>query len=348
MALAGFRHHAPHSRAIFEGYYSKFALPSGASLIVVICSVPKAQKNRHQLSFTYVPADSRNIVQYEVWTEDIQHIPYASNGAFEIRVPGIGKMRCPDAFTTEYSFTHPQCVFHAKTSMPKPWPGIGATPEGLLVHLPLPLHWHVHSMGSIGEYELDFPSTSSPPISDRNGKAIVHEEKNWAHSFPSAHMWVQAWDAATDHGICLAGGKIMGMEAYLVGYRNPSYRQALTFRPPFSLSARGLSPFMRVQRDWKHRRFDLDVRGWNYKISIKAEAPKDTFFTLSAPFNEGHRKNYLAQSMAALVNVDIWELRGWLSWLGLGRWTKICNERFEKAALEFGGDYYPLAGTESK
>ena len=317
-------------------------------MIVIICSVPKAPQNRHQLSFTYVPADSRNIIQYEVWAEDMQRIPYASDNAFEIRIPSIGMMKCPDAFTTEYSFKNPHCIFYAKTSTPKPWPGTASTPEGLLVYLPLPLHWHVHSLGSIADYELDFPNSSSLPMLDKRGKAIVHEEKNWAHSFPSAHMWVQAWDATANHGVCLAGGKIMGMEAFLVGYCNPMRGLELAFRPPFALSAMGLSPFMRVQRDWNDRLFELEVRGWNHKIRVKAQAPKGTFFGLSAPFNDGHRKNYVAQSMAAIVDVEIWERRNWLAWLGFGKWTTVCKKTFEKAALEFGGNYYPLAGCESQ
>ena len=345
MASRGMRHHAPH-QAVFEGYYSKFSLPSGASLVVIICSVPKARKNRHQLSFTYIPVDNQNIIQHEVWAEDMQRIPYGSKNTFEIRVPGIGAMKGLEVSTIEYSFQHSRFVFNAKTSARRPWPGTSSTPEGLLVFLPLPLHWHVHSLASAAEYELDFPGTSFPPASDRRGKAIVHEEKNWAYSFPTAHMWMQAWDSTTDHGICLAGGKILGMEAYLVGYCNPTYGLNLAFRPPFALSALNLSPFMRVQQDWEERRFELVVRSWRYKINIKAQAPKDTFFSLSAPFHDGHRKNYLSQSMAAEVFVEVWERQGWFSWLGLGRWHKVCEEQYKKAALEFGGDYYPLAGTK--
>ncbi|KAF2229225.1 hypothetical protein EV356DRAFT_456266 [Viridothelium virens] len=343
------RHHAPHLHAVFEGYYSKFTLPSGASLIVIVCSVPKAAKNRHQLSFTYVPADSQNVIQHELWVDDIQRIPYASNNAFEIRVPGVGVMRCPDASTTEYTFRHQQCVLQAKTSGPQAWSGFASTPEGLLVYLPLPLHWHVHSLGSIAEYELDFPGTASLPVSDRKGEATVHEEKNWAHSFPSAHMWVQAWDATSaHHGVCLAGGKVLGMEAYLVGYRNSRCGLNLTFRPPFALSAMKLSPFMRLHRDWTDRFFELEIYGWNYRIAITAQAPKGTFFSLSAPFHDGHRENYLAQSLAAQATVKVWRRRGWLSWLGIGRWERVCEERFEKAALEFGGTYYPLAGNDAR
>ncbi|KAI9655305.1 MAG: hypothetical protein M1821_005452 [Bathelium mastoideum] len=342
------RHHAPHLNAVFEGYYSKFSFLSGASLIVVICSVPEGQKNRHQLSFTYVPPDSQNIIQYELWPEDMQRIPNASGNSFEIRVPGIGGMTCSNSSSTSYSFEHPKCVFRAKTSMPKPWSGFASTPEGLLIYLPLPLHWHVHSLGSLVDYELDFPETSPLPASDRRGKAIVHEEKNWAHSFPAAHMWVQAWDSARNHGICLAGGKILGMEAFLVGYRNPSRGLDLTFRPPFALSALHISPFMRIRRDWEQRRFELEVRSWTRRIRIAARAPEATFFALSAPFHDGHRKNFLTQSMAAQVDVEVSTQTGWLSWLGLGRWEKVCEEKFERAALEFGGAYYPLAGDERR
>jgi hypothetical protein len=53
------------------------------------------------------------------------------------------------------------------------------------------------------------------PREDGEGKASVHQEKNWASSFPAAHTWVQAHSPKTNTTINLAGGKILGMTAYL-------------------------------------------------------------------------------------------------------------------------------------
>ncbi|KAI9713873.1 MAG: hypothetical protein M1820_000603 [Bogoriella megaspora] len=341
----GTRFHAPHHRALFEGWYSKFSLPSGASFIIVVCSVPNAEKKPHQLSFTYVPADSKNVIQHQLWVDDIQRISHGGDGAFVIRVPQTGSVSCLASGLTIYDFEHPNCKFYAETTSRKPWSGFPPTPEGLLVFLPFPVHWHVHSLGSPARFSLDLPNNEAIPAEDRSGTAIVHEEKNWAHSFPSAHMWVQAWDPSTSRGLCLAGGKILGLEAYLLGYRDPKRNVDIAFRPPFALSAMGMAPFMSVKRDWQNRSLELWISGLRHRIHVKAQAPKDTFFPLSAPFADGHRENFLVQSMATSVDVTAWKRRGWLWFFGIGVWEKVSEEHFHNASLEFGGDYYPLATT---
>ncbi|KAF2496034.1 hypothetical protein BU16DRAFT_526563 [Lophium mytilinum] len=304
------------------------------------------------VSLTYVPRDASNIFQSELWVDNIERLRTGPGNAFELRVPGIGHVRCDPDSTTSYEFSHPSFSFSAKTRTHTPWSPSKSTPEGILVHLPLPLHWHVQSLASECDFELHIPSLglTELPNSDRSGQATVHQEKNWANSFPKAHIWIQARadDGDGPHGICLAGGQVLGMTAYLLGYRGINPLHNIDFTPPYALSVFGLSPFMTVNNDWEKRRFDLSVQVLWQKVVVKATAPAGTFFALAAPFGEGFRDNFLAESFAATVDVEVWRKSGWGSWFGFGEWQLVCKDRFEDASLEFGGEYYPLRGSEKK
>lgn len=330
-------HFAPHSSSVFEGYYSKFFLPSGASLALIICSVPQASERPHMVSFTYVPQDVSKIFQKELWVKRIERIRTGPGNAFELLVPGIGHVKCGPDSTTEFALEHEDFSFHAKTKNRTPWAPRKDTPEGLLVHLPLPLHWHAHSLSSDCDFSLSIPSQELPTV-DRHCTAIVHQEKNWAKSFPKSHIWIQARDGA--RGFCCAGGQLLGMQAYLLGYRSADY--VIDFQPPFALQAFGIAPFMSVDIDWESRAFKLSVQNFRQKIVVHATAPAGTFFGLSAPFSDGHRENYLGESFQAMLDVEIYRSRLF------GAWRLLCKDRFEGAALEFGGGYYPSRGTEKK
>ena len=331
-------HNAPHQNAAFEGYYNKFTLPSGAHVVIVICMVRKAETKPHALSLVYVPKDGKNICHREVYPGTMHMKRLESDGdAFILDIPGVGHVKWDADSITEYKLDHDAFSFHATTSSRVPWSDSTNTPEGMLVNLPLPLHWHVHSLASrcdftmkLADYEL--------PSEDRSGESTVHQEKNWAFSFPSAHMWVQAREG--DRGICCAGGQILGMEAFLLGYRSKDMNFDL--RPPFAVRMAGLGPFMSYKTDWERRSFDLSLQSFRRKITVKAVAPKGTFFPLSPPFPEGHRENYLNQSFHAKIEVKIYE-SGWLS-----PWKLVREDIFDGGSLEFGAGYYPEAGTENK
>ncbi|KAL1306775.1 hypothetical protein AAFC00_005436 [Neodothiora populina] len=343
-------HYKPHPSATFEGYYSKFKLPSGAHLALIICTVPGATKKPHMISFTYVPRDTSKIYQKELWVERLDMpvpsaSPSGSGVTFEQHFPG-GRVICHEDSTTEYAIANEHFNFTAKTKSRTPWSPSMSTPEGLLVYFPIPLHWHVQSLSSKVDFTLqihDHEGTSLPQV-DRSGKALVHQEKNWANSFPSAHIWVQARDEATNSGICIAGGQILGLEAYLLGYMSKNPCHSLTFRPPLAVQVGGWSPTMQATPKWEDRTFELSVQSWTQKLVVKARAPKGTFFGLSSPFAEGHRENFLGQSFEADITVEVWEAEGWL----LGGWRKVQEEHFKRGSLEFGGAYYGQAGTEKR
>ncbi|KAF2276279.1 uncharacterized protein EI97DRAFT_54006 [Westerdykella ornata] len=331
-------HYAPHHRASFEGYYSKFDLPSGAHIALIICSVPDATDlPPHMVSFTYYSKSGSAIYHREHFVSEIHRVTIDTRShAFELRVPGMGSMRCEANSKTTYDLTSNEWKLRAETVGRLPWGLRSETPEGWMVRLPLPLHWHVHSLCSPCITEVDIPSFEIA-AEDHSGKAAVHQEKNWADSFPSAHMWVQAHSPSTGSTICLAGGEILGTTAYLLGYRSTGVD--ISFRPPLSLAIFGWSPFMSVDVDWENRAFSLCVSGLWRKIEVRAKAPRDKgWFGISAPFSEGFRKNFLTESFLANVDVRVFE-RSWL-----GRWKEVKHETFQNGSLEFGGAYFPHRG----
>lgn len=331
-------HNAPHPNAEFEGYYNKFALPSGAHVVIVICTVRRAKIRPHALTFVYVPKDGSSIYHRDIFPDAMEMKRLEDHGhAFILEMPEIGHVKWDHDSITEYELEHEAFSFRARTSSRVPWSDITDTPEGMLVRLPLPLHWHVHSLKSQSEYTLKLPNHDLPD-EDSSGSATVHQEKNWAFSFPSAHMWIQA--RRGDRGFCCAGGQILGMEAFLLGYRSQDIN--FDFRPPFATRIAGISPFMSYKPDWETRSFGLSIQSFRRKITMKAVAPKGTFFPLTPPFPEGHRENYLNQSFRAKIEVKIYE-SGWLS-----PWQLVREDTFEDGSLEFGAGYYPNAGTEMK
>jgi tocopherol cyclase len=335
-------HYKPHHGSTFEGYYSKFRLPSGAHLALIICTVPKATERAHNITFTYVPeGDVTKCFQREVFVDELKMIDGEGDIAFEQHWKG-GYVKVWNDSTTEYCIDHLEdegFSFKGKTTSRTPWMPDMDTPEGALVYLPLPLHWHVHSVASDCEFEMKI-SNYDLPEEDKKGVSSVHQEKNWANSFPSAHHWVQARDG--DRGICIAGGEILGMEAYLLGYHASDPKYNMNFRPPFAVKAAGIAPFMSVEHSWDTRTFELSLQSFTQKIVVTARAPLGSFFTLSSPFPEGHRLNFLAESFRASINVKVYHAGL------LGPWEFVHEDNFENGSLEFGAGYYPPAGKEDR
>jgi len=335
-------HNAPHAGAVFEGYYSKFDLPSGAHIALVICQIKGAQTKPYMVSFTYVPQCGTHVYQREIWADKITMTSTSNTSDCLLDVSGIGFVKWQGDTTAYQISVGDEFAFAATSSDRKPWSSRGPnTPESLLVHLPLPLHWHVHSLASSCSFTLAIRDhTIAGP--DASGTALVHQEKNWASSFPSAHMWLQARNPSTDTSFCCAGGQILGLEAFLLGYRSADLD--VDFRPPFSTRVPivGGGPFMSYSCNWEERTFTLSVQSFRQKIMVRAQAPKGSFFSLSSPFPEGHRENYLGQSFKATIEVRIYE-SGWLT-----PWKLVREETFEEASLEFGGGYYPPAGSAQR
>lgn len=355
-------HHPPPT---FEGYYSKFDLPSGAHIALIICSVPKSSHQPHMVSFTYVPQDfpATPLFQREIFLDDIKMISLPSikssrsedvdpsvTPAMKLVVPETGEMTVTIDSSTTYSLRDPEGAFTFSATIQgstrTPWlrHHSDSTPEGLLVYLPLPLHWHVHSLATDCTFQLNITPQVYSHINEADQSqsplsAKVHQEKNWAHSFPDSHIWIQCRNPKTNTGLNIAGGSIIGTEAYLLTYHALDPKNDVSFAPPYSMTPSAfpsLSPTMTVSHSWSSRTVYLCISSLTRKIEVYASAPKGTFVGISAPFSDGHRDNFLGESFRTTVNVKVYKA----SRYGLGHWELTCEEVFENASLEFGGDAY--------
>ena len=338
---------APHPSSAVEGYYSKFDLSNGSHIVLVICTVRVAiDPNRmYMVSFTYHPPNGTQFWQRQYWDKTIhmRRTPNSiSSHAFELDVPGCGYVRFKGDGRLEYDLCFNDFRFQARIARKQGWDGEGlgteneSSPEGWLTALPfIPLHWHVSSLKSTGTCSLRIVSDAIPQHIATQGEedVVVHTEKNWGNSFPKSHMWIQARHEGRS-SICLAGGAVMpGVKAFLVGYRSADLK--LDFRPPLAMQLLGFSPFLSSHSDWNSRTFELDVRTFTTRLVVKAEAPPDSFFTLGAPFPEGHREAALGQSFRATLDVTIYH-RPFV----FMQWEELRRETFERASLEFGGAYF--------
>lgn len=338
-------HFAPHNGVTFEGYYSKFRLPSGSSIALIISAVPAVAKNvdpaqivknmAFMISFTYVNPDSTHWWQKEYWPSSFD---ITQQNGFVIKWDqGVfGWDAEKEKVWWELKTEDIEFQSSTKEGSRIPWlkGDKGSTPAGISASLPLPIQWHVHTLDSVCEYTLRLPDEAQLAQTDNQGQGQVHIEKNWALSFPESYIWIQGRDHEQGRGICIAGGSlIQGVQAYLVGYDDG--KSQITFTPPTSTSIFGISLGLTSDISYLKRAIQLDFRGWFRRIRVTANAPDGTFFTLSAPLNTGHAPDYATQSFAATIKVESW-CRGW-PWMS---WTGGREEVFERGSLEFGGGFY--------
>src|SRR4051812_39847941 len=109
-------HNAPHKSAAFEGYYSKFDLPSGAHIALIVCKVHAAKFRPNKVSFTYVPQDVSNIYQKELFPNAMEMRKLGPDNAFEITIPDVGFVRWHGNSITEYDIKDESFTFQGKTS----------------------------------------------------------------------------------------------------------------------------------------------------------------------------------------------------------------------------------------
>jgi tocopherol cyclase len=378
-------HYAPHTGTTFEGYYSKFRLPSGASIALIISTVPavapvadhpnvdiflslssiassvtsllstKDTSNvkkgaPYLIVFAYVSADGRKWYLKEWTPEHMTQTRPGGGKGFEWAWAN-GRMRWDGAEQISWDLDYPEVKFNSSIeateegSVRTPWdPSFAtSTPAGFLADLPLPIQWHVHSTESACAFKLSLTAGGSydpsrePSLakSDQAGIAHVHAEKNWAHSFPSAYIWIQSRDHAAKSGICIAGGSLIpGVEAFLVGYTAKNGR-FISFKPPTSTSIFSLSLGLTTDISYPTRKAELDFKGWFTRLKVVATAPEETFFPLSAPLNTGHSEGYTVQSFGADVEVKVYRRTWW------GSWEETADgDKWNGGSLEFGGDYY--------
>ncbi|WVQ99777.1 hypothetical protein IAU59_006919 [Kwoniella sp. CBS 9459] len=323
-------HYAPHSSATFEGYYNRFRLPSGASVCLIVSSVPKAENRPFMISFTHVNPDGSEWWQRNYWPKKWD-VKSGQGDDYEIHwddghfgYKGDQVYWRLDTDVVRFSADQP--------SRGVPWrpEDPSSTPAGLIARLPLPIQWHVHTVDAEASYSLHVKGLDIDP-KDREGKASVHVEKNWAISFPTDYIWMQA--RGRGKGISIAGGALVpGIQAYLVGYQGNNF---VSFKPPTSTSIFGLSLGLHSKIDSIQGIIDLDIVGWFTRLKIHGRCDPDTFFPFAAPLKSGHSPDYTVQSYASDITVEVYT-RSW-PWLG---WTSVEKETFGQGAMEFGGGFY--------
>ncbi|OCF31998.1 hypothetical protein I317_06716 [Kwoniella heveanensis CBS 569] len=325
-------HYAPHTSATFEGYYNRFRLPSGASVCLIVSSVPKAKDRPFMISFTHVTRDGREWWQKNYWPKkwDVQR---GAGDDYEIHwETGYFGYKADQVYwrlnTDEVRFSADQ------PSRGVPWrpDDPSSTPAGIIARLPLPIQWHVHTVEAKTEYSLEVDEIN---IADRDhsGTAMAHVEKNWAISFPSDYIWMQARNNDRGKGISMAGGSLIpGIQAYLVGYQGDAF---VSFKPPTSTSILGMSLGLHSKIDSIKGVIDLEIVGWFTRLRVHGRCDPNTFFPFAAPLNTGHAPDYTVQSYASDITVEVFR-RSW-PWL---EWTRVEKETFENGAMEFGGGFY--------
>ncbi|MBN2108989.1 MAG: hypothetical protein JW832_16305 [Deltaproteobacteria bacterium] len=215
-----------------------------------------------------------------------------------------------------------------------PWdakrPAMG--PEGLLMFLPVPLHWYVHSLASDASYSYSLSGAEQQgPVS---GTGYAHLEKNWQREFPAGWVWAQgiaennrAQFVISQADIALKGGA--GFRPWILGYRSDDLHWDFRFHIPGATLATDLDPCAGTLR--------MEARDLFRTLTVEAFAPPGSFGSVSIPTAEGFVAESGGESFSATVVVSAYWHVPLLGKLGLA-WLAE-QQVFNNAALEFGNAY---------
>ncbi|KAG8849196.1 hypothetical protein FRB96_000903 [Tulasnella sp. 330] len=320
-------HFAPHPGAPFEGYYTRIFTKSGNTILLIFSSVPGAKTHTHHLHFSHIlrPSGSRKHQEADVLiarfpTIDDPLLQKYKSGVQSFKMEAVG-----DGVTATYDIGEDKLRYRLKAE----------TEEGCIE--------------AFAEISGSTPSTASHAKFSikrdgqivEEGEGVAHVEKNWGTSFPPGWTWMQGFSSANDPRIglppttfALAGGKILGQRAYLLGYRSPSLK--LSFRPLFTMMPFGLStPFISERMDAKAGTAHLDICSFTKRLVIDAHAPPDhdAWIPMNCPLSNGHENEYGFESFEGVMHIKAYS-RTWY-----GGWRFLEESVIENAALEFGGDY---------
>jgi hypothetical protein len=208
-----------------------------------------------------------------------------------------------------------------------PWPrspltGL-ETPEDFAALIQMiPVHWHVHDMGSRASYEF---SDSSEMIASEGD---FHHEKNWGQIFPKKWYWLDAMDSTQGVYVSGAGGQLdLGLvspPAFLLAIKTPEV--TINFSPAqlgalYNISTNNCDQF--------------SITGFHagYKFTVESKAAQKSFRLLWVPTKDGYLPG-ASESLDASLRVRVWKL-GPLSYLGLE--GPISDYTIQQTGLEFGG-----------
>ncbi|KAG8980278.1 hypothetical protein FRB94_011992 [Tulasnella sp. JGI-2019a] len=349
-------HFAPHPGVPFEGYYTRILTTTGNTILLIFSSVPGAKTHTHHVHFSHIirPSGLRKHQEADVL---IAKFPKIDDPLFQTSPNGVQPFRreaVGDGLTANYDIRRNELKYQVKVDTPEsgyveadveisgrmPWVGSEelSTPEGIFSRLVflLPLHWNIWSTASHTKFSIKRDGKIV-----EEGEGIAHVEKNWGTSFPLGWTWMQGFSSAQDPRtgselttFALAGGKIIGQRAYLLGYRSPALKWS--FRPLFTMMPFGFqTPFISEKMDARAGTAHLDICSVTRRLVIDAQAPPDHdgWIPMNCPLSNGHGNEYGFESFEAVIRIKAY-VRTWY-----GGWMFVEESVLENAALEFGGDY---------
>ena len=322
----------------FEGWYTRVSDINGSRSIAIICAshLPKGE--------TYVPGvflpgyinilisegDGSPTLSYTVFPEKTMALV---DGRPVVKNPRLGSPADFEWVAEGYGNITEDSVdisipgvldIHFKTKNRIPWNErfFEARPEGLLSLLPLPLNWHIHSLGSDAEYE--YTIFGDEGASTTTGAGYAHQEKNWGAGFPVGWVWTQgiAEDNQAHFVATLANVEIgpIGLDAWLAAYRSASIAWDFRFNAPGTV--------LHIELDACEGTLYLEATDSNRRLTIDAIAPPDTFGDVSIPTQDGFAPESGGESFSATITVSAYDA------------NVLLEERvFYNAALEFGAGY---------
>lgn len=229
---------------------------------------------------------------------------------------------------TNFDFRLGEWTLRGAAGTHVPWNNDESGPEGWLGYFPLPLHWFVYSLRSpLTFFELQNVKTGTT-VRGTNG--IVHLEKNWGKSFPKQWIWSEG--VARDGSnvtFAVSGGlvnfSLFSVDAYLVGYTNPSVGFALDYRPDNSV--------VTAETDGCKGLLNLTVRSFTHELEIEVFGSPKTFSScLYGPETSGFRRACV-ESYDAMATITV--RQGKL----FGSSRKVIDKQtLMSVALEFGGN----------
>ncbi len=342
--------HDPHRPAAvgpwFEGWYTRIVDVGGSRSVAVIGTsyLPPGMvytPGMHMPGYLAVlvsEGDGAPTYSYEVYCDRVtfrvggeivsDNPDLKSPADFEWTAEGYGSI-------TEDSIdvTIPGLVtVKAQMSEPVPWNArTGTGPEGFMSFLPLPLHWHVASLGSAAEYQYTIEDQGQSRSVAGTGWA--HQEKNWGEIFPPAWIWGEGVTGNNSAQIAFAGGKAalgpFTLTTWLVGFRSPAV--AWDFRASIP------GTIFHSEIDACSGQYFLQATNAVQTLTIEASAPLDTFASVSIPTEDGYRPNGGIESFSADIIVRAYRHDPLGGLLGIKR--LVDEQFFTNAALEFGADY---------
>lgn len=315
----------------FEGWYIRVTDPE-KNISFAVISTTATHETR---SLSQGPT---NLPGYQAFIADLGNSePARVEEAFPTST-SIQKQGSDFLWTSENSGTLSKFKYHQrfpsgaeiflKMKDPKPWRQDGGPPAGWTQHLPLPLKWYVHSLGSETIYEIRLPGSGRV----LRGTGYAHVEKNWGSVFPKAWMWAQATDPENTAHLSLAGGplKVSGLTltSYMVGFKIDG--------KDYDIQPGNILAEFKTRIDSCSGTFELVASNLFYRLEIFARAPLSSFGLLAIPTFKGYEKNGAMESFQTEIEVKVRDHFGQV----------IAAKSFRQAALEFGAIFMKCGNRE--